>query len=80
MIHPNSLENLKLGPQSRATSHVRKHYTIKPEHHAWLASGGNASLRLNEVLEKILNGELIGVQHLRKAEAEIERLKKLLSQ
>jgi len=74
--HPNSLANLKLGAESRRSGKVRHHYTIKPENHAWLASGGNASLRLDEVISKILGNELLGYQHIRKAEAEIARLRK----
>ena len=76
MTHPNSLENLKKGAESRKTGKIRHHYTILPEHHAWLTSGGNASIRLGEMISKILAGELVGIQHLRKAEAEIERLRK----
>ena len=76
--NPKSLENLKLGSKARYTGKERHNYTIMPATHEWLASGGNASLRLDEVVGKILRGELVGVERVRKLEAEVTSLKKML--
>lgn len=77
--NPKSLENLKLGGASRRSGKERHAYSILPTTHSWLASGGNASQRLDEVVGKILAGELVGVAMLRKLEAEIADLKKQLA-
>jgi hypothetical protein len=77
--NPNSLANLKLGAASRHSGKQRHCYTIKPETHEWLAKSGNASMRLDEMVGKILAGELVTIQKLERAEAEIKRLKEIIS-
>lgn len=78
--NPKSLENLKLGAQARYSGKERHAYTVKPETHQWLSSGGNASLRLDELVGKILTGELVNVSVVKKLEAEIAELKFKLSE
>jgi len=73
--NPNSLANLKLGAASRKSEKERHCYTVKPETHQWLANYGNASGRLDELVGKILAGELTSINTVRTLEAEVDRLK-----
>lgn len=54
-----SLDNLKLGAIARKKGKVRVTVTILPETKAWLQSSGNMSERIDEVVRRILAGELI---------------------
>lgn len=73
--NPNSLANLKLGATSRHSGKQRHCYTVKPETHNWLASSGNASMRLDEMVGKILAGELVAINKVQALQTEVERLK-----
>lgn len=75
-MNPKSLENLKKGAESRRQDKVRCTVTLKPVTKQWLAKGGNMSGRIDEVVRRILEGELVGVKKVRELEAEIEKLKK----
>lgn len=76
-MNPKSLENLKKGAESRRQDKVRCNVTIKPATKKWLAKGGNISGRIDEVVRRVLEGELVGVKKVRELEVEIEKLKKL---
>ena len=54
-----SLENLKLGATTRRKGKVRVTVTILPETKEWLAKGGNVSERIDEVVRRIIAGELV---------------------
>ena len=58
-LNPASLENLKKGAIARQKNKVRCCITILPETKAWLGKGGNVSARIDELVKKILSGELI---------------------
>jgi len=58
-INPASLENLKLGATARRKGKVRCTVTLLPETKAWLAKGGNVSERIDEIVRRILSGELV---------------------
>lgn len=75
--NPKSLENLKLGGKSRYVGKERHAYSILPATHEWLASGGNASQRLDELVGKVLRNELVSIERLRRLEEEITRLKQI---
>lgn len=73
--NPNSLANLKLGAASRHSGKQRHCYTVKSETHNWLASSGNASMRLDEMVGKILAGELVAINKVQALQAEVDRLR-----
>lgn len=76
-MNPKSLENLKKGGVTRRQDKIRCTVTLLPQTKEWLAKGGNMSGRIDEVVGKILEGELVGRKKIQELEAEIERLKKL---
>ena len=57
-MHPNSRKNLQLGPEVTRTGKVKRSYTILPEYHEWLAEGGNASGKLNDLLKVQIENEV----------------------
>ncbi len=82
-VSPKSLENLKMGAIARNQGKIRCQITILPETKEWLASGGNLSGRIDELVSKVLKGELVGGRKLEQLErevqwlrAEVERLQK----
>ncbi|WP_146110994.1 hypothetical protein [Nostoc sp. 'Peltigera membranacea cyanobiont' N6] len=58
-INPASLKNLELGAIARRKGKVRVTVTILPETKKWLESGGNVSERIDEVVRRIVAGELV---------------------
>lgn len=78
--NPKSLENLKLGSESRRQGKVRCTISILPQTKKWLARGGNLSGRIDEVVAKILEGHLVGIKKLEELQAEIKRLKALIGE
>lgn len=58
-ISQASLDNLKLGAVARNKGKVRVIVTILPETKEWLAKGGNVSERIDEVVRRIIAGELV---------------------
>lgn len=58
-MNPASLENLKKGAIARQKYKVRCCITILPETREWLGRGGNVSSRIDEIVQKIISGELI---------------------
>jgi len=74
-MNPNSLENLKAGAVARCQGKVRCQITILPETKEWLARGGNLSGRIDEMVAKVLKGELVGVRKMEEMESEIVRLR-----
>lgn len=57
-VSPASLENLKLGA-ARCKGKVRVTVTILPQTKEWLARGGNVSERIDELVRRIIAGELV---------------------
>jgi hypothetical protein len=74
-VSPKSLENLKMGAVARNQGKIRCQITILPETKEWLANGGNLSGRIDEMVTKILKGELVGVRKVEELEREVERLR-----
>ena len=74
-VSPKSLENLKMGAVARNQGKIRCQITILPETKEWLASGGNLSGRVDEMVTKILKGELVGARKVEELEREVERLR-----
>lgn len=58
-INRNSLENLKMGAIARNQGKLRVTLTILPETKRWLASGGNMSERLDDMVRKVLKGDVV---------------------
>jgi hypothetical protein len=79
-MNPKSLENLKMGAVSRNQGKVRCQVTILPETKDWLARGGNISGRIDEMVKKILNGELVGIRKVEELQQEVVRLQTELAQ
>lgn len=57
-ISERSLENLKLGSESRKLGKVRHNFTILPETMEWLRSWGNASDAIDGLVKSAKSGEL----------------------
>jgi hypothetical protein len=73
-MNPKSLENLKAGAVARNLGKIRCQVTILPETKEWLALGGNVSGRVDEMVTKILKGELVGASKLEELQREVTRL------
>ena len=58
-ISQASLENLKLGSSARRKGKIRCTVTILPQTKEWLARGGNVSERIDQVVRRIIDGELV---------------------
>lgn len=74
-MNSKSLENLRMGAVARNQGKIRCQITILPETKEWLASGGNLSGRIDELVSKVLKGELVGVRKLEELEQEVHRLR-----
>jgi hypothetical protein len=76
ILDDRSLENLKLGPIFRDQGKQRFNTTLRPETIAWLKRGGNASQRIEDLVDAARSGYLQGFQ-VDKTDAndELERLK-----
>lgn len=57
-ISEHSLENLKLGAESRYQGKERHNFTVLPETVEWLKKGGNASRRIDELVAAAKSGDL----------------------
>lgn len=55
-VSERSLENLKLGAESRRQGKVRHNFTIMPETVQWLKGTGNASDAIDALVEHFKNG------------------------
>jgi hypothetical protein len=75
-----SLENLKMGSVARSQGKVRLELSVLPETKTWLRSGGNASERTDELVRKILKGDLVPRVQVERLQAEVNRLKAELQQ
>jgi hypothetical protein len=76
ILNDRSLENLKLGPIFRDQGKQRFNTTLRPETIAWLKRGGNASQRIEDLVDAARSGYLQGFQ-VDKTDAndELEKLK-----
>jgi hypothetical protein len=62
ILDDRSLENLKLGPIFRDQGKQRFNTTLRPEAIAWLKRGGNASQRIEDLVDAARSGYLQGFQ------------------
>ncbi len=76
--NPKSLENLKLGAQSRYQGKIRVTATLLPSTKAWLEQNGNLSKRIDEIADQILAEELVDRKLLVLAEQRIQELENQL--
>jgi len=76
ILDDRSLENLKLGPIFRDQGKQRFNTTLRPETIAWLKRGGNASQRIEDLVDAARSGYFQGFQ-VDKTDAndELEKLK-----
>lgn len=58
LVSERSLENLKLGAESRRQGKVRHNFTILPETVQWLKATGNASDTIDAIVGQFRNGDL----------------------
>lgn len=58
-ISQASLKNLELGAAARRKGKVRVTVTILPQTKEWLEASGNMSERIDEVVRRIVAGELV---------------------
>jgi hypothetical protein len=77
ILDDRSLENLKLGPIFRDQGKQRFNTTLRPETIAWLKRGGNASQRIEDLVDAARSGYLQGFQVDKTTDAnnELEKLK-----
>ena len=76
ILDERSLENLKLGPIFRDQGKQRFNTTLRPETIAWLKRGGNASQRIEDLVDAARSGYLQGFQvDKNDANDELEKLK-----
>lgn len=77
ILDERSLENLKLGPIFRDQGKQRFNTTLRPETIAWLKRGGNASQRIEDLVDAARSGYLKGFQVDKTTDAndELEKLK-----
>lgn len=57
--HENSLENLKMGAIARNQGKKRVNVTLLPRTLEWLDRSGNRSEMIDEIVRRILKGELV---------------------
>jgi hypothetical protein len=57
--HKNSLENLKMGAIARKQGKKRVNVTLLPQTLQWLDKSGNRSEMIDEIVRRILKGDLI---------------------
>jgi hypothetical protein len=62
ILDDRSLENLKLGPIFRDQGKQRFNTTLRPETIVWLKRGGNASQRIEDLVDAARSGYLQGFQ------------------
>jgi hypothetical protein len=62
--NPRSLSNLN--PKARLLGKVKLNLTVKPETIAWLKKGGNASAKLDYLVDAIRNKQLVWVKDLQR--------------
>ena len=62
ILDERSLENLKLGPIFRDQGKQRFNTTLRPETITWLKRGGNASQRIEDLVDAARSGYLQGFQ------------------
>lgn len=57
--HENSLKNLKMGAIARSKGKKRVNVTLLPETLRWLDKSGNRSETIDEIVRRILKGDLV---------------------
>ena len=80
ILDERSLENLKLGPIFRDQGKQRFNTTLRPETIAWLKRGGNASQRIEDLVDAARSGYLQGFQVDKTTDANSDELEKLKTQ
>ncbi len=61
--HENSLENLKMGAIARRQGKKRVNVTLLPQTLQWLDRSGNRSEMIDEIVRRILKGDLVPKKH-----------------
>ena len=79
ILDERSLENLKLGPLFRDQGKKRFNTTLRPETIAWLKKGGNASQRIEDLVDAARSGYLTGFQVDKTTDVNSDELEKLKS-
>jgi len=80
ILDDRSLENLKLGPIFRDQGKQRFNTTLRPETIAWLKRGGNASQRIEDLVDAARSGYLQGFQVDKTTDTSSDELEKLKTQ
>ena len=80
ILDERSLENLKLGSIFRDQGKQRFNTTLRPETIAWLKRGGNASQRIEDLVDAARSGYLKGFQVDKTSDASSDELEKLKTQ
>ncbi|MBG1266338.1 hypothetical protein [Nostoc sp. WHI] len=82
-LHPNSKENLRLGPESLMQGNkpkARHNFTLLDETVEWLQKHPSASAKIDEVVRQIREGHLVAVQEVPNTKEKIADLQKELKQ
>lgn len=82
-LHPNSKENLRLGPSSLMQGKkpkVRHNFTLFEETVKWLQKHKSASAKIDELVRQVKEGQLVEIQELPNTKQQISDLGKELKQ
>ncbi|MHC5821760.1 MAG: hypothetical protein ACYT04_39310 [Nostoc sp.] len=83
ILHPNSKENLRLGPSSLMQGNkpkVRHNFTLLDETVEWLQKHKSASAKIDELVRQVKEGQLVEIQELPNTKQQIADLEKELKQ
>ncbi len=80
ILDERSLENLKLGTPARDQGKKRFNTTLRPDTIAWLKRGGNASQRIEDLVDAARSGYLKSFQADKSSDACWAELEKLRAQ
>lgn len=82
-LHPNSKENLRLGPESLMQGDkpkVRHNFTLLDETVEWLQKHPSASAKIDELVRQVKEGQLVEIQEVPNTKQQIADLGKELKQ
>ncbi len=83
ILHPNSKDNLRLGPSSLMQGNkpkVRHNFTLLDETVEWLQKHKSASAKIDELVAQVREGQLVAVQEVPNTKQQIADLEKELKQ
>ncbi len=83
ILHPNSKDNLRLGPSSLMQGNkpkARHNFTLLDETVEWLQKHKSASAKIDELVRQVKEGQLVEIQEVPNTKQQISDLGKELKQ